>query len=261
MGRHAQERHPQQMLRDLRRIRGNNPRIPARRGAQKVGRVLQFGHRQFSYYFTQGFSAPGVSRVYPQKRRILRGWRRGGRIAIKAHEIASQNSFSIRFSQNFAYARVLSGVQIMISHANLGAANARADAEPWGRFSATGSFPIRDVRGNRRRAISDRRESNPKPSFRNNNFQSHETASHTAHRRTRDGNNRTLHDVGSAKGISQRTLPSYNSLFRTGAGVRKVVEYAVYLSEMYVRKLPQKYLYQQMYRLIRWPWVSGSYTL
>src|SRR6202789_2076761 len=64
MGRHAQEHHPQQMLRDLRRIRGNNPRIPARRGAQKVGRVLRFGHRQFSYNFTQGFSAPGVNRVY-----------------------------------------------------------------------------------------------------------------------------------------------------------------------------------------------------
>src|SRR6202789_4223607 len=55
-----------QMLRDLRRIRGNNPRIPARRGAQKVGRVLRFGHRQFSYNFTQGFSAPGVSTVYLQ---------------------------------------------------------------------------------------------------------------------------------------------------------------------------------------------------
>src|ERR1700679_2655505 len=64
MGRHAQEHHPQQMLRDLRRIRGNNPRIPARRGAQKVGRVLRLGHRQFSYNFTQGFSAPGVNRVY-----------------------------------------------------------------------------------------------------------------------------------------------------------------------------------------------------
>src|ERR1700683_3274524 len=64
MGRHAQEHHPQQMLRDLRRIRGNNPRIPARRGAQKVGRVLRFGHRQFSYNFTQGLSAPGVNRVY-----------------------------------------------------------------------------------------------------------------------------------------------------------------------------------------------------
>ena len=63
MGRHAQEHHPQQMLRDLRRIRANNPRIPARRGAQKVGRVLRVGHRQFSYNFTQGFSAPGVSRV------------------------------------------------------------------------------------------------------------------------------------------------------------------------------------------------------
>src|ERR1700685_2911796 len=63
-GLHAQEHHPQQMLRDLRRIRGNNPRIPARRGAQKVGRVLRFGHRQFSYNFTQGFSAPGVNRVY-----------------------------------------------------------------------------------------------------------------------------------------------------------------------------------------------------
>ena len=62
MGRHAQEHHPQQMLRHLRRIRGNNPRIPARRGAQKVGRVLRFGHRQFSYNFTQGFSAPGVNR-------------------------------------------------------------------------------------------------------------------------------------------------------------------------------------------------------
>src|ERR1700691_1824062 len=64
MGPHAQEHHPQQMLRDLRRIRGNNPGIPARRGAQKVGRVLRFGHRQFSYNFTQGFSAPGVNRVY-----------------------------------------------------------------------------------------------------------------------------------------------------------------------------------------------------
>src|SRR3984885_9044437 len=39
-------------------------RIPARPGAQKVGRVLRFGHRQFSYNFTQGFSAPGVNRVY-----------------------------------------------------------------------------------------------------------------------------------------------------------------------------------------------------
>ena len=68
------------------------------------------------------YSSKAVRKKYPQKRRILRGWRRGGRIAIKAHEIASQNSFSIRFSQNFAYARVLSGVQIMISHANLGAA-------------------------------------------------------------------------------------------------------------------------------------------
>src|SRR6202021_764999 len=71
MGRHAQEHYPQQMLRDLRRIRGNNPRIPARRGAQKVGRVLRFGHRQFSYNFTQGFSAPGVNRVYKNGGREL----------------------------------------------------------------------------------------------------------------------------------------------------------------------------------------------
>src|SRR5271170_2218463 len=34
-----------------------------------------------------------------QKGRILRGWRRGGRIGVKSLEIASQNSFSIPFSQ------------------------------------------------------------------------------------------------------------------------------------------------------------------
>ena len=64
MGGDAQEHHAQQMLPDPRRIRRSNPGFPARRGPQEVGRTLRFGHRQFSYNLTQGFSAYGVNRVY-----------------------------------------------------------------------------------------------------------------------------------------------------------------------------------------------------
>ena len=39
-----------------------------------MGRVLRFGHRQFSYNFTQGFSAPGVSRVYLPASVLRRGF-------------------------------------------------------------------------------------------------------------------------------------------------------------------------------------------
>src|SRR6202142_3047845 len=60
MGGDAQEHHAQQMLPNPRRIRRSDPGFPARRGPQEVGRTLRFGHRQFSYNFTQGFSAYGV---------------------------------------------------------------------------------------------------------------------------------------------------------------------------------------------------------
>jgi hypothetical protein len=68
MGDDAQEHHAQQMLSDPRRIRRRNPGFPARRGPQEVGRTLRFGHRQFSYNFTQGFSASGLNRVYARRR-------------------------------------------------------------------------------------------------------------------------------------------------------------------------------------------------
>ena len=64
LGGDAQEHHAQQMLPNPRRIRRSDPGFPARRGPQEVGRTLRFGHRQFSYNFTQGFSAYGVNRVY-----------------------------------------------------------------------------------------------------------------------------------------------------------------------------------------------------
>src|ERR1700677_4948915 len=67
MGGDAQEHHAQQMLPDPRRIRRSDPGFPARRGPQEVGRTLRFGHRQFSYNFTQGFSASGVNRVTPKR--------------------------------------------------------------------------------------------------------------------------------------------------------------------------------------------------
>src|ERR1700678_3984586 len=46
----------------------NQAAFPARRGPQEVGRTLRFGHRQFSYNFTQGFSASGLNRVYARRR-------------------------------------------------------------------------------------------------------------------------------------------------------------------------------------------------
>src|ERR1700728_4771355 len=64
MGSDAQKHHTQQVLSDVRRVRRSDPDFPARRSPNKVGRILRFGHRQLPYYFAQGFSAPGVNRVY-----------------------------------------------------------------------------------------------------------------------------------------------------------------------------------------------------
>jgi hypothetical protein len=60
----------------------------------------------------RGFRCPpiaGAAGVSQKGRRFLRGRRRRERTVVKSHEIASQNSFSIPSSQNFAYTRILSG--------------------------------------------------------------------------------------------------------------------------------------------------------
>src|SRR5208282_5389514 len=64
VGRDAQERHAQQMLRNMRGVRRSDPGFPARSGSQEVGRIVRLGHRQLPYNFTQGFSAPQVIKVY-----------------------------------------------------------------------------------------------------------------------------------------------------------------------------------------------------
>src|SRR6202795_2150928 len=64
MGRHAQKRHAQQNLRNLRPIRRCDARFPARKSSPQLGRFLRFGHRQFSRHQPKGFSGHDVNGVY-----------------------------------------------------------------------------------------------------------------------------------------------------------------------------------------------------
>src|SRR5271170_7679696 len=85
-------------------IQARTARLPAmgrdRKGApgarQRDGLLAKRRHRPL-VVSTDGQNRPKAP--VSQKGRILRGWRRGGRIGVKSLEIASQNSFSIPFSQ------------------------------------------------------------------------------------------------------------------------------------------------------------------
>ena len=64
VGRHAQECHAQQDLRDMRRVRRCNAGIFARKGPAKLVAVPKFGNRQFSCHQSKGFSGYEMIRVY-----------------------------------------------------------------------------------------------------------------------------------------------------------------------------------------------------
>jgi transposase len=63
VGPHAQKRHPQQNLCDLRPIRRRGARFPARQSSPQLGRILRFGHRQFPCHRSEGFSGCDVNEV------------------------------------------------------------------------------------------------------------------------------------------------------------------------------------------------------
>ena len=64
VGPHAQKRHPQQNLRNLRPIRRCGAQFPVRKSAPRLGRILRFCHRQFPCHQSKGFSGGDVNRVY-----------------------------------------------------------------------------------------------------------------------------------------------------------------------------------------------------
>jgi len=67
-GRHAQERHAQQMPRHPRRVRRGRATFSPRGGPEELGGIPKCSHRQFSNYLPQGVSAPGMNRVYIVRR-------------------------------------------------------------------------------------------------------------------------------------------------------------------------------------------------
>ena len=63
VGRHAQARHAQQMLRDMHPIRRRDARFSAGNGSPQLGEPMRFSHRQFPRHIAQGFSGYGVNEV------------------------------------------------------------------------------------------------------------------------------------------------------------------------------------------------------
>ena len=55
VGRHAQARHAQQMLRDMHPIRRRDAWFPAGNGSPQLGEPMRFGHRQFPRHIAHGF--------------------------------------------------------------------------------------------------------------------------------------------------------------------------------------------------------------
>src|SRR5208283_1138171 len=60
----ARERHPQQVLRQIPRLRRSRAGIPARNRAEPVRRILVVHHRQFPRHQPEGFSDPRVTPLY-----------------------------------------------------------------------------------------------------------------------------------------------------------------------------------------------------
>src|SRR6476659_1799366 len=64
VGPHAQKRHAQQMLRNLRPIRQCDAWFPTRNSSPKLAQSLLFGHRQFPRRQPKGFSGYEMNGVY-----------------------------------------------------------------------------------------------------------------------------------------------------------------------------------------------------
>src|SRR5208283_5862231 len=60
----ARERHPQQVLRQIPRLRRSRAWIPAQNRASPVQRVLVVHHRQFPHHRPEGFSDRRVTPLY-----------------------------------------------------------------------------------------------------------------------------------------------------------------------------------------------------
>src|SRR5207342_1116903 len=102
VGRHAQARHAQQMLRDMHPIRRRDARFPAGNGSPQLGEPMRFGHRQFPRHITQGFSGYGVNGVYITEAkslgmRIIASFSKqlGARLTIKRDVPGSEFRLSI----------------------------------------------------------------------------------------------------------------------------------------------------------------------
>src|SRR5208282_5627108 len=79
----ARERHSQQVLRQIPRLRPSRARVPARNRASPVRRILVVHHRQFPRHQPQGFSDPRVTPLYPQYKLVT-----GGNVVNKLFPLA-----------------------------------------------------------------------------------------------------------------------------------------------------------------------------